>query len=285
MIGIKPNTNREKSDVNREKGFTLIELMVVLAISGFVAAVVYIIYDSQQKSYVTQEQVSTMQQNLRAVMHFMQREIRLAGYDPLGSNRFSVTDIRRKDINDNPDVNGNSCLEITIDRDENGILGAGDETVYYSIADFPTASPDGNPDLARRIGAGARELFTENIAGLGFAYAFDDNADNQLDTSAGGNIIWAVDSDNDNDLDTNLDTDDDGDIDLTDNPAGTALASDVNPEQIRAVMIWLLARVDKAEEGFYDRTTYAVANRRVTPNNAFRHRLLTTTLNCRNMGL
>jgi len=59
----------------------------------------------------------------------------------------------------------------------------------------------------------------------------------------------------------------------------------VNPDGIRAVMIWLLARVDKAEDNFYDRTTYVVANQRVMPNNAFRHRLLTTTVNCRNMGL
>ena len=271
--------------MNKEKGFTLIELMVALAISGFIVAVVYIIYDSQQKSYVSQGQVSTMQQNLRAVMYFMQRETRMAGYDPLGSNSFSITDIRLRDINDNLDINGNGSLEITIDRDGNGALGAGDETVYYSIADFPTASPDGNLDLVRRIGAGARELLSENIVGLGFAYAFDNNADNQLDTSAGGNIIWAIDSDNDNDLDTNLDTDDDGDIDVNDNPAGTALASNVNTDEIRAVMIWLLARVRKAEKNFYDDTTYVVANQRVTPNNGFRHRLLTTTVNCRNMGL
>jgi type IV pilus assembly protein PilW len=271
--------------VNKEKGFTLIELMVVLAISGFIVAVVYVIYDSQQKSYTTQEQVSTMQQNLRAVMYFMQREIRMAGYDPLGTDRFSVTDIRRRDINNNLDVNGTGSLEITIDQDGDGVLGAGDETVYYAIADFPTASPDGNPDLARRIGAGARELFTENIVSLGFAYAFDNNADNQLDTSAGGNIIWAIDSDNDNDLDTSLDTDDDGDIDLNDNAAGTGLGTNVNTDEIRAVMIWLLARVDRMEDNFYDRTTYVVANQRVMPNNAFRHRLLTTTVNCRNMGL
>ena len=150
-----------------------------------------------------------MQQNLRAAMYVMEREIRMAGYDPTGSGNFGITDIRLKDIDDDLDVNGNSSLEFTIDRDDNGLGPDGDETVYYCIYDSPVGAPDGKTDLAQRYGGGGRQLLAQNIEALGLAYAFDNNGDGQLDTTVAGNTIWAIDSDNDNDLDVNLDTNDD----------------------------------------------------------------------------
>jgi len=270
--------------VNKQ-GFTLVELLVAMAISGIVMSSIYYTYYSQQKSYTTQDQVVAMQQNLRAAMFYMAREIRMAGCDPTGSGNFGITDIGLKDIDDNLDVNGNSSLEFTIDRDENGALGAGNETVYYCIYDSPTNAPDGKTDLAQRYGGGGRQLLAQNIEALGFAYAFDNNGDGQLDTTVAGNTIWAIDSDNDNDLDVNLDTNDDGIIDINDNPAGAALASDVNRSRIRAIRIWLLARTDIEDRGFRNAGTYVIANQIITPNDGFRRRLLTTTVKCRNMGL
>jgi type IV pilus assembly protein PilW len=277
--------NKKRQKRFTDQGFTLVELLVAMAISGVVMAGIYSAYYSQQKSYVTQEQVSAMQQNLRAAMYYMEREIRLAGYDPARSGGFGITDIRLKDIDDNLDVDGDSSLEFTIDRDEDGVVGAGDETVYYCMYDSPVAAPDGKTDLARRYGAGVRQLLAENIEALGFAYAFDNNGDGQLDTTAAGNTIWAIDSDNDNDLDVNLDTNDDGIIDINDNVAGTALANNVNISAIRSINIWLLARTDIEDRGFQDTGTYVVANKRITPNDGLRRRLLTTNIKCRNMGL
>ena len=268
-----------------QNGFTLIELLVAMAISGVVMAGIYSAYYSQQKSYIAQEQVSAMQQNLRAAMYHMEREIRMAGYDPTTSGGFGITDIRLKDIDDNLDLNGNSSLEFTIDRNGDGIVGGGDERVYFCIYDNPVAAPDGKTDLARKDGAGGRQLLAENIEALGFAYAFDNNGDGQIDTTAAGNTIWAIDSDNDNDLDVNLDTNDDGIIDINDNAAGTALASNVNISAIRSISIWILARTDIGDRGFRDTGTYVIANQRITPNDDFRHRLLTTNVKCRNMGL
>jgi type IV pilus assembly protein PilW len=277
--------NKKRQKRFTDQGFTLVELLVAMAISGVVMAGIYSAYYSQQKSYVTQEQVSAMQQNLRAAMYYMEREIRLAGYDPARSGGFGITDIRLKDIDDNLDVDGDSSLEFTIDRDEDGVVGAGYETVYYCMYDSPVAAPDGKTDLARRYGAGGRQLLAENIEALGFAYAFDNNGDGQLDTTAAGNTIWAIDSDNDNDLDVNLDTNDDGIIDINDNVAGTALANNVNISAIRSINIWLLARTDIEDRGFQDTGTYVVANKRITPNDGLRRRLLTTNIKCRNMGL
>jgi len=75
-----------KRKIPKSDGFTLIEILVAVAIAGVVAAGIYAAYYSQQKSYLAQEQVAAMQQNLRAAMYFMEREIRMAGCDPTGKS-------------------------------------------------------------------------------------------------------------------------------------------------------------------------------------------------------
>lgn len=69
------------STYSLEQGFTLVELMVALAISGFIVSAIYMAYISQQRTYIAQDQVAEMQQNLRAAMTILSSEIRMAGYD------------------------------------------------------------------------------------------------------------------------------------------------------------------------------------------------------------
>ena len=63
------------------RGFTLVELLIALAVSGIIMTGVYSAFKTQQDSYLAQEQVAEMQQNLRASLYVMTREIRMAGYD------------------------------------------------------------------------------------------------------------------------------------------------------------------------------------------------------------
>ncbi len=284
-------------DFKNSKGFTLVELLVSMAIAGLVAGAMFASYRSQQDSYVAQQEISSMQQNLRAALFFMERDIRLAGYDPRDSGNFGITDVRLKNINDALDANGNSCIEMTVDNAPEDGMVACNERVYYCIFDSPVGAPDGNLDLARRVGQGAltpnpvplgcptapRQLLSQNIIAMGLAYAFDNNGDKFPDVSAGGNVIWAIDSNNDNLLDLSLDTNDDGNIDLLDNPAGVPLLAPVALNRIVAVRIWLLARGDRQDQKHLDNTTYVVGQRRITPNNGFRHRALSSIIRCRNM--
>ena len=106
-----------------------------------------------------------------------------------------------------------------------------------------------------------------------------------MDTSGGGFIIWAIDSDGDGNLDLNLDTNDDGVIDTNDSTAGVALAPQVDIDRIRAVKIWLLARTGKVDRSFTNSTTYVVSDQQLQYNDNFRRRLLTTAISCRNMSL
>jgi prepilin-type N-terminal cleavage/methylation domain-containing protein len=75
---------------NRQGGFTIIELMIVLVISAVVTAAVYAIFITQQKTYAIQSGVTDMQQNARAALMLMVRDLRMAGAG-IGSS-FSVQD-------------------------------------------------------------------------------------------------------------------------------------------------------------------------------------------------
>ena len=66
--------------LRKNKGITLIELLVALVVTGILVAAVYRTFTGQQKTYTVQEQVVDMQQNVRAVINRMMREIRMAGF-------------------------------------------------------------------------------------------------------------------------------------------------------------------------------------------------------------
>ncbi len=287
-----------------EKGFTLIELLIAMAISGIVAGGIFTVYQSQQRSYTVQENVAVMQQNLRAGMDMMVREIRMAGCDPKEIGGMGILDIRPRNINYAVDttMTGNGSIQISADFDGDGVLGS-NETISFSIYDYPVGLPDANPDLARNNGGG-RQLLAENIEALGLAYAFDADGngdmDTYTDTSGKSQIIWAVDSDGDNRLDINLDTNKDGNIDASDGPGvgnnglivGTAISTPVSVGDIRAVRIWILARTGHRDNHFVNTSTYVVGNKVITPNtdayinnDNLRMRLLNSIVKCRNLGL
>ncbi len=66
--------------LRENKGVTLIELLVALAISGILVGAIYRTFIAQQRTYTAQEQVVDMQQNVRAAMNRMTTEIRMAGF-------------------------------------------------------------------------------------------------------------------------------------------------------------------------------------------------------------
>ena len=62
------------------RGLTLIELMVALVSSALVISGLYRIFVSQQKTYVAQEQVIEVKQDLRGGVMSLIRELRMAGF-------------------------------------------------------------------------------------------------------------------------------------------------------------------------------------------------------------
>ena len=147
-----------------DKGFTLTEILVAMAISGVVMAGIYSAYSSQQRSYIVQEQVAGMQQSLRAAMDLMERELRMVGFDPYGNSgadiitaggdNITFTFVADDDLYDN-DGDG--------DTDESGEL----KTIRYSLYD---SGGDGDADLGRKVGSGNNKPVAENIDTLNFIY-------------------------------------------------------------------------------------------------------------------
>lgn len=62
------------------RGFTLIEVMVAIAVGGILLSAAYQFLVSQNRVYEVQGQSIEMQQNVRAALDFMCRELRNAGY-------------------------------------------------------------------------------------------------------------------------------------------------------------------------------------------------------------
>jgi prepilin-type N-terminal cleavage/methylation domain-containing protein len=64
----------------KDAGVTLIELMIVLVIAAFLVAGVYSLFITQHRSYAVQDQVVGVQQDARAALDIMTRDIRMAGF-------------------------------------------------------------------------------------------------------------------------------------------------------------------------------------------------------------
>ncbi len=64
----------------REAGFSLVELLVAVALMGVVLVYLMQSFSAQHRTYVMVDQVTEAQQNLRAISDLLEREIRLAGF-------------------------------------------------------------------------------------------------------------------------------------------------------------------------------------------------------------
>jgi type IV pilus assembly protein PilW len=75
--------------IKENKGVTLIELMVALVISAILVGGTYSIFISQQRTYISQDQIVGAQQDGRAALIMMAKDIRMAGM-LTGVDGFSV---------------------------------------------------------------------------------------------------------------------------------------------------------------------------------------------------
>ena len=148
-----------------EKGFTLVELMITMVIMGVVMAGVYLAFYSQQKSYIVQEQVSEMQQNLRGAMYLMTKEIKMAGCNPTGSADAGIVTAAADSIHFTMDLWGKTTAD-----PPNGSTSNANENITYALADiYPLPSGDGVMEIVRDTGAG-QQVVAENIDALNFVY-------------------------------------------------------------------------------------------------------------------
>jgi type IV pilus assembly protein PilW len=151
------------------RGFTLIELMVALALLGVVVAGIYTTFGSQEEAYILQDQMAEMNQNARSAINIISKDIRNSGLDPTwaltdvgaGAGLLTATAdtiVMTQDLNRDGDLAGD-------DADEDGeFLG------YHFNAGR----------IERCTGAaacGTWQPFVDRIGDLRFRYVYADGED------------------------------------------------------------------------------------------------------------
>ncbi|HSO60962.1 MAG TPA: prepilin-type N-terminal cleavage/methylation domain-containing protein [Desulfobacterales bacterium] len=71
-------------------GFSLIELMVAMAMACIVLAAVYSLHAALTKSYTTQNAAADAQEAMRAAFDLMAEDLMMAGFDPMATGLFGI---------------------------------------------------------------------------------------------------------------------------------------------------------------------------------------------------
>lgn len=153
------------------KGFTIVELLVAMSISSVVMAGIYSAYYSQQKTQVVQEQMADLQQNLRAAMYYMEREIRMAGCDPTGEASAGIVTADDTSIAFTEDIRGDA-----MGSDPDGDVTDANETITYALV---------GTDLQRN-----GVVMAQNIDAIDFVYLDGDGS--RLDDGS-GSVVASID--------------------------------------------------------------------------------------------
>jgi len=150
---VKAEIKRKR--ILKEQGFTIVELLVAVAVSLLALGAIYSTFQSQHKSYLMQEEVAAMQQNIRAAMYHIQREIRMAGCDPTGNAGAGIVTANANSISFTEDVRGDAD-----GSDPDGATNDPNESIAYALSDN---------NLVRDTGGG-NQVVAENIDALDFVY-------------------------------------------------------------------------------------------------------------------
>ncbi len=156
---------------DRERGLTIIELLVALVIFAMVAGGIYKVFITQTRAYSIQDRVVETQQSIRSAMDVLVRDLRMTGYD-----------------SDSPDSKIDITAPLIIGTNAITINYEFDNTTQYSIRYWRDA---GSQTLRRQLTtvkedgtsvAHPEEILLQNVEGLNFTYGVDTNDDYAMDS-------------------------------------------------------------------------------------------------------
>lgn len=151
-----------------QSGFSLIELLIAMAISGVLLAGMVTAFTGQSRGYNTQQEISILQEDLRASLALMASEIRMAGWNPQASANTQIVKATETELIFTADING----------DGNYNLGGPDddpnEIIRYQIN--TSGSLGRATGLAVLTTGGTLQPMAENTEHLAFEYLLDDGS-------------------------------------------------------------------------------------------------------------
>jgi type IV pilus assembly protein PilW len=281
--------------LNENNGFSLIELMVAMAIAGMVLTGIYGAYQDQLRTSITQDRIVDMNQNLRTAMYIIERDLRMGGANPTGSAPAGITTatantlVIAMDDGGTENVAGESnAIDDGVDNDLDGLVDEGDDGV------------DNDGDLLVDE-EDEVEWFDGDTTDQGEVVMFDLNSGNlrRRFNSHGSNDPTAAPG-NTRHIARNIDALNFVYLDGADPPnviptpvTGTDL------EDIRSVQVTIVARAGATEavlaRKHTDNKIYRnprgtiaagdiILDKSASPDR-FRRQMVTTTIKCRNMGI
>lgn len=174
-------------------GFTLIEVMITLAISSIVLGAVFVAYSNQQKTYISSDHIAEIQQNLRSAFLLMSSEIREAGCDPTEKANAGIISATSSHLRFTRDIAGHT---LNVNNRADGELDDPNEDITFGFSPAFDANADGIADtgagdLGRNSGASYQPI-AENIQAIEFSYILDTGAVVSNPSSSELNQIRAV---------------------------------------------------------------------------------------------
>ena len=109
-----------KIALRTQRGFTLLELLIALAVGSLLMGGIYGILVQQRNAYARHQQMLEMRQNVRMGLDIMTNDIRMAGFDPTGNAGAGIVTAEA------------DLFRFTLDRNGSGTIGdAAFEDVAY----------------------------------------------------------------------------------------------------------------------------------------------------------
>lgn len=79
--------------INGERGFSLIEILVALAVFSIITAIITVFFERFQRGATTQQVTLDVMQKARSVLTYMSEEVKQAGLDPDESGNFNLVPV------------------------------------------------------------------------------------------------------------------------------------------------------------------------------------------------
>jgi prepilin-type N-terminal cleavage/methylation domain-containing protein len=108
----------------RDRGFTLVELLVTMVVSSIIMAAIYSVYAGLTRSYTTQNVAADVQQAVRATIDFMAEDIMMAGLLDYQEDYLNVPEISTA---------GSEIMTFTADRNMDGDTNDDFEDLTYTL--------------------------------------------------------------------------------------------------------------------------------------------------------
>jgi prepilin-type N-terminal cleavage/methylation domain-containing protein len=149
----------------KEKGVTLIELLVALVICAIAVAAIYRLFIVQTRAYTVQDQIVEVQQTVRSAMDILVRDLQMTGYDDDSTPAVTIITPIATPLTNN---------SITVSYEYTG--------QRHSIAYWV----DGSQTFFRQVtidaAAGPADILLQNVDALTFTYGVDPDEDGDVDS-------------------------------------------------------------------------------------------------------